>query len=148
MQDSNGHTPLFLSEIDYTIPEILHLLSTGANPNISTKAGETLLHYAAAYTRCGSVDLSLRRSPYAVINSRDNTENIPLYNNAPSGRVGVFMPLENTGTNTGLVNIVGAGWLVLERWLRIWHQCHGTCTRLVLACTKITLLSWLPRAVT
>ena len=108
MQDYNGYTPLFLSVIDYTTPEMLHLLSTGANPNISTRAGEPLLHYAAAFTRCGSVDLSLRRSPYVAVNSRDNTESIPLYKNAPSGRVGVFMPLENTGTNTGLVNIVGA----------------------------------------
>ena len=39
-QDYSGHTPLFLSAIHYTTPEILHLFSAGANPNINTGAGK------------------------------------------------------------------------------------------------------------
>lgn len=109
VQDHNGRTPLHLSAIHYTTPEIPHLLlSAGADPNIRTRAGETPLHYAATYTRPELVDLLLRRSPAAAVNSRDNTGSTPLHWATRSGRMGVVRLLKNAGAETGLVGKCGS----------------------------------------
>ncbi|CUS10190.1 unnamed protein product [Tuber aestivum] len=111
VQDHNGRTPLHLSAIHYTTPEIPHLLlSAGADPNIRTQAGETPLHYAATYTRPELVDLLLRRSPGIAVNSRDNTGSTPLHWATRSGRAGVVRLLKNAGADTGLVGRCG-GWV-------------------------------------
>ncbi|KAG0638377.1 ankyrin repeat-containing domain protein [Tuber brumale] len=108
MQDHNGRTPLHLSAIHYTTPEIPHLLlSAGADPSIRTRAGETPLHYAATYTRPELVDLLLRRSPGIAVNSRDNTGSTPLHWASRSGRMGVVKLLKNAGADTGLVGRCG-----------------------------------------
>jgi len=111
IQDRNGRTPLHLSAIYYTTPEIPHLLlSAGADPNIRTRAGETPLHYAATYTRLELVDLLLRHSPSVGVNSRDNTGSTPLHWATLSGRMGVVRLLKNAGADTGLVGKCG-GWV-------------------------------------